>query len=57
MLLAELTDYLSTNGVGTAGTDLFYGFMPDTPNAAVALYEIDQPGNFELADSMLGKPG
>lgn len=34
-----MVDYLSSGGIGTAGTDLFAGYMPDAPNAAVAVYE------------------
>ncbi len=54
MLLAEMADYLSTNGIGTQGTDLFYGFMPDTPNTAVALYET---GGLSAAHGMAPSPG
>lgn len=38
-LLLELTTYLATQGVGTVGTNLFAGFMPDTPHACGTLYE------------------
>lgn len=54
MLLVELGDYLSTNGVGTVGTDLFLGFMPDTPNGCVALYET---GGLGPARAMRGSAG
>lgn len=39
MLLDDITDYLSSGGIGTIGTNLFGGFMPDTPDVAVAVYE------------------
>jgi hypothetical protein len=39
MLLDELADYLSTNGLGTVGTNLFKGFLPDETNEAGAIYE------------------
>ena len=39
MVLAELTTYLVTQGIGTAGTNLFYGILPDSPDACVALFE------------------
>ena len=39
MLLAELGAYLATEGVGTVGTDIFYGTLPATPEACVALFE------------------
>lgn len=31
--------YLQTQGIGTLGTDLFVGLLPDTPDAAVSLFE------------------
>lgn len=39
MLLDELAAYMQTNGIGTPGTDLFEGTLPDSPDAAVTLYE------------------
>lgn len=39
MILDELGAYLQTQGVGTLGTDLFTGTLPDVPDNAVALYE------------------
>ena len=42
MVLDDIADYLTSqggSGVGTLGTDLFKGFMPDTPDIAVAIYE------------------
>lgn len=39
MVLPELTTYLATQGIGTAGTNLFYGILPDTPDALVTLFE------------------
>lgn len=39
MLLDELGAYMQTQGIGTLGTDLFIGQMPDSPDAAVTLYE------------------
>src|SRR5574337_2076253 len=39
MILDELGLYLQTNSIGTLGTDLFTGTLPDTPDNAVALYE------------------
>lgn len=34
-----MIDYLSSGGVGTAGTDLFAGLMPASPDNAVTVYE------------------
>lgn len=39
LLLADIGAYLVTQGIGTAGTDLFYGQMPETPDVCVALFE------------------
>lgn len=38
-VLDEIGKYLEDEGVGTVGTDLFLGFLPDTPAACVALQE------------------
>lgn len=39
MLLDDIGDYLSSQGIGTVGTDIFKGFLPEATTAAVALYE------------------
>jgi hypothetical protein len=39
MLLEDITDYLSSGGVGTVGTDIFASMMPDNPDDCVAVYE------------------
>lgn len=39
MLLDDIADYLSSGGIGTVGTDLFKGFMPETPDVAVVVVE------------------
>lgn len=39
VLLDDIADMLSSGGVGTVGTDLFKGFLPETDAAVVALYE------------------
>ncbi len=39
MILDDLADYLSSGGLGTEGTDLFAGYMPETPDACLVLYE------------------
>jgi hypothetical protein len=39
MLLDELSAYLAANGIGTLGTDIFIGQLPESPDAACALYE------------------
>lgn len=38
-ILSEVVTYLQTNGVGTAGTDLFGGAMPTTPQNCVAVID------------------
>lgn len=39
MLLDEIADYLQSQGIGTVGTNLFKGLMPESPDAAVAVFE------------------
>ena len=39
MLLDEIAAYLEGQNVGTRATDLFTGFMPDTPDEVVVVYE------------------
>lgn len=38
-LLDDVADYLQQQGIGTRGTDLFVGRMPDEPDAAVVLID------------------
>jgi hypothetical protein len=38
-LLDALGAFLVTEGVGTLGTNIFLGLMPDTPDECVVLYE------------------
>ncbi len=39
MILEEIALFLEQRGIGTRGTDLFTGIMPDTPDSAVAVLE------------------
>lgn len=39
MVLPDLTTYLATQSIGTAAVDLFYGVMPEAPDAVVVLFE------------------
>lgn len=53
----DIAAYLQTQALGTVGTNIFYGFLPDTPDNAIAIYdtsgrpselhEIDRP-NFQV---------
>ena len=38
-MLSEIGAYLATKSIGTVGTDIFLGLMPDQPDNCVALYE------------------
>lgn len=38
-MLVELGEWLEDQAVGTVGTNLFLGRLPDTPDAATALFE------------------
>lgn len=39
MLLDDVAAYLQTQGIGTIGTDIFKGAMPDQPDNCICLYE------------------
>lgn len=54
MLAEDIVDYLSSGGLGTAGTDLFAGFLPDTPEVCGAVYET---GGTSPVRAMSGLPG
>ena len=38
-MLSDISTYLKNQGVGTPGTDMFLGLMPDQPDDCVALFE------------------
>lgn len=38
-ILESIGDYLVTNSLGTLGTNLFLGILPETPDECVAVYE------------------
>lgn len=38
-MLTEIGAYLATKNVGTVGTDIFLGLMPDQPDNCIALFE------------------
>jgi hypothetical protein len=38
-VLREIGAYLATKSIGTVGTDIFLGLMPDQPDDCIALYE------------------
>jgi len=39
VLLDEIGGFLQTNNVGTLGSTLFLGLMPDQPDSCIALFE------------------
>ncbi len=39
MMLKEIGTYLATKSIGTVGTDIFLGLMPDQPDNCIALFE------------------
>jgi hypothetical protein len=47
MMLEELADKMATDGVGTVGTNIFIGIMPNSPDACLALYEYAGEGPME----------
>lgn len=38
-LIDNIADYLEDNGVGTVTTDIFVGYMPDSPNSCIAVLD------------------
>lgn len=38
-MLTEISAHLATKNIGTVGTDIFLGLMPDQPDNCVALFE------------------
>ena len=38
-MLTEIGAYLATQNIGTVGTDIFLGLMPDQPDNCIALFE------------------
>lgn len=54
MILDDIADYLSSGGIGTAGTDIFKGLFPsEAPDACVAIYEA---GGMEPVKTMAAGP-
>lgn len=39
MLTTDMASALQSAGVGTTGTNMWLGFLPDTPTASIALYQ------------------
>jgi hypothetical protein len=39
VLADDIAAYMATRSLGTVGTDIFVGEMPDSPNNCVALYQ------------------
>lgn len=57
MTILEVGDYLQAQGLGTVGTDLFYGSLPDTPVACVAIKELPgQPPQAEFGGPAWERP-
>lgn len=45
--IESIADKIASGGYGTVGTSIFIGLMPDSPDAAVVLYESPGPGVIE----------
>jgi hypothetical protein len=54
MLLDEIGTYLQAQGVGTVGTDLFQGLMPDDVDAVVSIYETPGASPIYVHDDVTG---
>lgn len=46
-MLEQLADNMATDGVGTVGTNIFIGIMPNSPDACLAIYEFAGEGPME----------
>jgi len=54
MLLDDMQTYLTSGGAGTAGTDLFVGSLPPSPDTALVVYET---GGLTTIHTMGNTPG
>jgi len=50
--MTDVADYLTTNSLGTQGTNLFIGFMPDTDTLVTLLSEYDGTVNETFASGI-----
>ena len=42
-IISDIATYLSQQGIGTLGTDLFYSYMPDNENEMACVYDTGGP--------------
>ncbi len=56
-LQTDITTHLSANGVGTFGTDLYWGMMPDEPAELTSVYEMPGPAGVYAKDGAAGTEG
>lgn len=42
-ILDQLADYLSNQGLGTAGVDIFTGYLPQSPDSCLAIIDTGGP--------------
>ena len=54
MLVDDIASLLATKSVGTVGTDMFIGHMPDTPSNCIALMQ-NSGSAPEMAGSIIGQ--
>lgn len=53
--LEDIGDYLESQGVGTQGTDIFLGEMPDAPDLCSALYLYSGSSSVQAMGLAVGK--
>jgi hypothetical protein len=53
MMLDEIGAYLATNGVGTVGTTIFKGVMPDLPVVQIGLFEYQGLGSVDASGGVV----
>ena len=58
MLLEDIGQYLQSNAVGIVGTDIFYGYLPNSPDDCIVLFEYaGEPSEYAHDGSSVEKPG
>lgn len=56
MILSEIGAYLAANGIGTVGTDIFLGILPDVPDSCCGLFEAGGMAPYRAFRSAPGQP-
>ncbi len=55
MILDDIADYLSSGGIGSVGTDIFKGYLPDTPDVVTVVFETEGLGAYHTMNADPGR--